>query len=336
MKSLPTIICTSVIRSTQQGDSHGGVYLVDLETERINQVIDWDDPSINWEGRGADRGLRGIAFYKEQVIFAASDEIFFCDQNLKTIKSFKNTYLRHCHEIDVVDDKLYLSSTGFDSILVFDLKTEEFIKGYVYRTRKAGILWNRITSYLSRVLLKGSFQKAQKITYTYDPREEGGPHLEDTSHINNVFVQKGKIYFSGTALENLVAFDEKTNKLHYIQQVEKGTHNVSLVDGKMIYNNTANDKITSKDLQSGAITNWDIKKYSLEEMLNTNIPKDYARQGFARGICFQDDYIIGGTSPSTITVYSISEKKIVKSINITMDIRNSVHGLEIYPFEFKK
>jgi len=31
---------------------------------------------IDWVGRGADRGLRGIVFYDGNIYIAASDEIF--------------------------------------------------------------------------------------------------------------------------------------------------------------------------------------------------------------------------------------------------------------------
>ena len=77
---LPTIVCSSVIRSVHQGESHGGVYLVDLEPGDTTQVIDWSDDTIDWEGRGGDRGLRGIAFHDGLIYLAASDEVFVYDR----------------------------------------------------------------------------------------------------------------------------------------------------------------------------------------------------------------------------------------------------------------
>src|SRR5712691_9583159 len=72
MARLPTVVASSVIRASQQGESHGGVYLVDLEHRSWRQMIDWNDPAISWEGRGWDRGLRGIAFHAGHVYLAAS------------------------------------------------------------------------------------------------------------------------------------------------------------------------------------------------------------------------------------------------------------------------
>ena len=74
------------MRATDQGESHGGVYLVDLLSGASEQVIDWNDASISWEGRGADRGLRGIAFSGDEVYLAASDEIFVYDRAFRQLR----------------------------------------------------------------------------------------------------------------------------------------------------------------------------------------------------------------------------------------------------------
>src|SRR5689334_12383292 len=113
---LPRVIASSVVRATDQGESHGGVYLVDLATGESEQVIDWNDSSISWDGRGADRGLRGIAFHDDLVYLAASDEIFVYNREFAPVGSHRNRYLKHCHEIAVAGDRLYATSTGYDSV----------------------------------------------------------------------------------------------------------------------------------------------------------------------------------------------------------------------------
>jgi hypothetical protein len=42
--------------------------------------------------------------------------------------------------------------------------------------------------------------------------------------------------------------------------------------------------------------------------------------------------IAAGSSPSTIALYDLEQKKMVKTVNISMDIRNSIHGLEVWPY----
>lgn len=55
-RKLPTVVVSSVIRSAHRGNSHGGVYLVDLENDAYEQVLDWDDCGIDFRGRGVIAG----------------------------------------------------------------------------------------------------------------------------------------------------------------------------------------------------------------------------------------------------------------------------------------
>ena len=82
---------------------------------RAAQVLDWNTMSIDWQGRGWDRGLRGIAFDGEIVYIAASDELFAYTPDFRLIGSWRNQYLKHCHEIHRHERTLFLTSTGFDS-----------------------------------------------------------------------------------------------------------------------------------------------------------------------------------------------------------------------------
>ena len=58
-----------------------------------------------------------------------------------------------------------------------------------------------------------------------------------------------------------------------------------------------------------------------------------ARQGFGRGLCVVNDRLIAaGSSPSTISIYDVEGRQVVGSVNLSMDIRNAIHGLEVWPF----
>ena len=90
-----------MVRGSHQGESHGGVYLIDLDAREVRQALDWNATGIDWQGRGWDRGLRGIAFDGETVYIAASDELFAYTPDFRPIGSWRNPYLKHCHEIAV-------------------------------------------------------------------------------------------------------------------------------------------------------------------------------------------------------------------------------------------
>jgi hypothetical protein len=59
-----------------------------------------------------------------------------------------------------------------------------------------------------------------------------------------------------------------------------------------------------------------------------------ARQGFARGLCVLSDSVVaGGSSPSTVTLYDLAANKRLLSVNLTLDVRNAIHGLEVWPYD---
>ncbi|MEM9822793.1 MAG: hypothetical protein AAF985_17060 [Bacteroidota bacterium] len=324
---LPKVIVSSVIRSSQKGESHGGIYLVDLERETTRQVYDWNDPSISWEGRGGDRGLRGIAFYGDDIYLAGSDELFCFDLDFKIKATYRNHYLKHVHEISVDRDRLLISSTGFDSILTFDLQQKAFVSGLCFR-RKLPSLKNRVVRKLRRSLFASVPLKYQFDFFRFDPLQHRGPSPQDTIHLNNVFTKDDALYFSGTGMNELVRYREGQFDCYAL--VPRGTHNVQFVQAHLLYNDTPQNRVV---LQKGEqLQYWLIPSYQPTVLKYQDLPKDHARQAFGRGLCTFETWIIGGSSPATITVYSLAEEKIVKSINLSNDIRNAIHGLEIWPF----
>jgi hypothetical protein len=93
IEQIPPLIATSVVRGSEQGQSHGGISVL--------QMLDWNTADIDWSGRGWDRGLRGIAFFNDEVYVAASDELFVFNQQFQQVRSFRNRFLKHCHEISI-------------------------------------------------------------------------------------------------------------------------------------------------------------------------------------------------------------------------------------------
>lgn len=331
-KRLPKVISTSVIRSSHQGESHGGVYIVDLESGKFKQVIDWNDSSINWEGRGADRGLRGIAFYNDHVYLAASDEIFVYTKEFKKVKSIKNKYLKHCHEIYINNHKLYLTSTGFDSILVYDLKAESFIKGYNLKYSNSVLKILKIMKALKGDWINNIIPEFKPKIKIFNPNEIFGPEQNGFLHINNVFFYKDSIYLSGTKINLLIKIDQGTPSS--VIRLPFGTHNVQKFEDGYIFNHTASNHVVYVDKNGKDKEAYQIKKYDYNELTHTDLPKDHARPSFGRGLCITDNgLIIGGSSPATISAYKQGQTSPLKTINITSDVRNAIHGLEIWPFD---
>lgn len=305
MDKLPKVIATSVVRGAPKGESHGGLYIIDLEDSKVEKKIDWKALDIEWEGSGRDRGLRGIAIYGEKVYIASSNEILVLTKDFHIIDKINNKYLGSCHEICIVNDLLYITSTWYDAILIYDLKNKEFIKSYYVKYR------NKIPSIIE-----------------FNPREEAGPIIDNKFHINNVFVVEDEIYFSG--LRNNALFKiGKTGRVSKNQIIPKGTHNVQFFKDGILMNDTPKNCILYK--RNGEEFVYKIKTYNENELVWPE--GDYfARQSFGRGLTTWKNYIIGGSSPGTISIYKLNNSEPIKYVNITMDVRNSIHGLEVWPF----
>jgi len=43
--------------------------------------------------------------------------------------------------------------------------------------------------------------------------------------------------------------------------------------------------------------------------------------------------VAGGSSPSTVSVYDLAANQRLLSVNLTMDIRNAIHGLAVWPYD---
>jgi len=306
---LPTLIATSVVRGSQQGESHGGVYILDFELQKFEQSVDWNTSEINFTGRGADRGLRGIAFDQHNLMIAASDELFCYNKDFVIQSSWRNRYLNHCHEICRKDRMLFLTSTGHDSVLAFDLDKKEFVWGF----------------HLQK-------QLGQWGGFAFDPRSEKGPRQFNDLHINMVFVDATGLYVSGLRTEALLHISNK-NKVTEVCSLPQGTHNARPFNGGVIFNDTANDCLRIIPRQ-GKGQAFKIRGYDPKDVEFTGVDdSNIARQAFGRGLCVIDNqFIAGGSSPSTVTLYDIQTSQLVASVNITMDIRNAVHGLAVWPY----
>lgn len=247
--------------------------------------------------------------------------------------------MKHCHEIDRRDDQLYLTSTGFDSILKFDLSDERFTRGYhLYFESLPKIINGCCSKGVGLLSLLNGFKIANKIIFrpkpkieSFNPEEDDGPNRKDTLHINNVFVDGHKIFLTGIKIGHLLYIDKDEVKSH--NPIPYTTHNARPFREGLIANLTSSNKILYLNLKNHTALTFDIIRYPEDKLLNSELPKDHARQAFGRGLVVtKDGFVIGGSSPATISVYDLEKKKPVKTVNITMDIRNAIHGLEIWPY----
>jgi hypothetical protein len=304
------LVTTSVVRGSRSGESHGGVHVIDLEAREVTQALDWKTAGIDWQGRGWDRGLRGIAFDGETVYIAASDELLAFTPDFHPIGSWRNPYLKRCHDIAVWERKLFLTSTGCDSILGFDLDRKEFnwaMQIATHQFRFKGI--------------------------AFDPRKNDGPLMLNKLHLNSVHCTRGGMYLTGLKTGGMLLFNGR--EVQMAVELPPGTHDAQPYRDGVLFNDTEANALRYAGRGDGREDRaMRVPTYPAESLQNREMdPGGVARQGFARGLAvLSDSLVAGGSSPSTISVYNLPKNEQVFAVNLTMDVRNAIHGLEVWPY----
>jgi len=292
---MKSVIASHLIRASTKF-IHGGLFLIDIQSGKYNKVFDWDE-DIDNAGRAGDRGLRGISVYNDHIYVASAKTILIFDKNFKLIKRLHNPYLGACHETMIFKDKLYIVSTGFDSIIVFDIKKEKFDHG---------------------ILLRGN--KPTK----FNCLKPGNIKPRDSRHLNSICSFNDNIYFSGTTTKNLLKLGDRASA---VMRIPAGTHNCYMMSpNEIIMNDTRSDRIIVKN-KKGVVT----KSVNLLRVNCKSAPKErIAKQPFARGLVFDSEYVVGGSSPAMVSVYDRKTLKNIKNIIMSKDIRMSIHGIAIW------
>jgi hypothetical protein len=233
-----------------------------------------------------------------------------CDRSFK-IKTFsRNHYLDDCHEICQYEDKVFLTSPGFDSLLAFDLGRKEYVWGY----------------HLTR-------QYDAWAGHTFDPRSDAGPLPVNDYHINMVHVDRTGIYFSGLHTNGLLHLGDGM-RVSEVCTLPGGVHNARPFRDGVLMNDTSSDcvRYTGRD---GTTLTFKTAAYSDADIDFADVvDPEIARPGFARGLCSTGNrFVAGGSSPSTISLYDFKSGQKVGSVNLSMDIRNAIHGLAVWPFD---
>ena len=249
-------------------------------------------------------------FSGDDVFIAASDELYRYDRDFKLMASNRNHYLKHCHETCRYEQTIFLTSTGFDSLLAFDLEQKKFVWGF----------------HLTRQYDKWAGHK-------FDPQSSMGPRPVNDYHINMVHVDETGIYFSGLHTNALLHLGNKM-EVSEVCSLPAGSHNAQPYRDGLLFNDTASDcvRYAGRDGKDHAfkIVTYDEGDIQFSGVDDSRV----ARQGFGRGLCpVGDRFVAGGSSPSTISLYDLDTNQTVGSVNLTMDIRNAIHGLEPWPFD---
>jgi hypothetical protein len=141
------------------------------------------------------------------------------------------------------------------------------------------------------------------------------------------------MYLSGLKSGGMLHFNSKT--ILMAVQLPPGNHNARPFRDGCLFNDSPADHLRYVGRGEGEEDRaMAIPKYAARDLTHTELDDSrVARQGFARGLCLLSDTVVaGGSSPSTVTVYDLRANEQLLSVNLSKDIRNAIHGLEVWPF----
>ena len=146
-----------------------------------------------------------------------------------------------------------------------------------------------------------------------------------------VRVDQDGVSFSGLNTQALLALSSDLS-VSEICSLPRGCHNAMPFQQGILLNDTAADVVRfvsrSDDHIAVSVPTFPVEELEFRGVDDSRI----ARQGFGRGLCVIDDRLIAaGSSPSTVSIIDIEKGKRLTAANLTMDIRNAIHGLECWP-----
>ncbi len=138
------------------------------------------------------------------------------------------------------------------------------------------------------------------------------------------------MYVSGTLLNELLEVGE--GDVRPYARIPHTTHNAQPYREGVLCHSSSEDRIVYLTREGRVIESFPLIHYPPHLLTWTHLKEAQARQGFGRGLCLYDDFIIAGSSPSTVSVYEFGISQPMKSVALSQDIRNAIHGLEVWPF----
>jgi hypothetical protein len=168
----------------------------------------------------------------------------------------------------------------------------------------------------------------------FDPRTKDGPLMLNKLHVNSIHCTEGGMYMTGLRTGGMLLYNGR--QVQMAAELPPGSHNARPFRDGVLFNDTEADALRYAGRGEGREDRaLKVPRYPEGELLNRDVDAtSVARQAFARGLCVLSDSVVaGGSSPSTVTVYDLAANERLLSVNLTMDVRNAIHGLEVWPYD---
>lgn len=304
------IICTTVVRAAQQGQTHGGLYVIDVESGEIIYHKPLGSDFVNYNERGGERGLRGIAVLDDRIIVAGATGLMELDRDTyEVVKKVENPEaFQSIHEICVHNNSVWVTSTGRNCIVKTDLD---------FNIEK---IWEYEAEYFDDYQRILSSKEVTCEEVVCNSTSSCMYKKTDENHINSISSFNGRVVFSA-ALSDL--YEVETLEVVSPRTCGGFTHNFYEYPDMIISNKTTLRHI--KILKDGEEILMPVPESRTEAKSIDKI----AENNWNRGLARKDDLLFIGSSPARILVFNLESLRYEKEIKLETDIRHCIHGLEL-------
>ena len=303
------IICSTVVRAAKQGDMHGGLYVIDIDSGKVVHHAPYEMDFVNDNERGGERGLRGICVLPDRIIVSDSAGFIELDKNTYQIKRTHSDrdYFKSIHEICFSNGFLWVTSTAYDAVAKLDLDFNVLdfweIKGNS---------------------LESSKELTGKVSISSEEKTS-----DDNYHINSIFADNGKVLVAGllTPLYDIETMEEVC-AIPYLQAHGHKIH--SFVHNFYKYEDMTIANLTSFNALGISKNNVDFSIHKIPRSSHVTYHIDsIAKNNWNRGLARKDNILLIGSSPARILVYDLETDEFIKEIKLEEDMKHAIHGLEI-------
>ena len=170
---------------------------------------------------------------------------------------------------------------------------------------------------------------------TFDPRGKDGPLMLNKLHVNNVHCTKGGMYLSGLRTGGMLLFNGR--EVQMSAELPAGSHNARPFRDGVLFNDTEADALRYAGRGEGVEDRaFRVPRYDPADAPERRPGRQPHRPPGIRARALRavgHRVVAGGSSPSTVSVYDLAANRRLLSVNLSMDVRNAIHGLEVWPYD---
>ncbi len=322
----------------------GKLVCLDWDTKKVEAEVPTipDNPSLQGlpNPRKTGQGCRGIAFQEDKVIAANYHTLKIYDRKLHHQRDISHNLFSDIHEIVSCDnDRLFVTSTGIDSILELNLKNGEIKNEY----------WPREMASFQKTLnltpLEIDKRTDNRIKFFGANSNNGHPeHL----HLNAVAFWQGEVF----ALFHAFGVIANLSRQEIVLQDNalKVGHNLIITeDGTAILNRSKSHTVCFYDIRKKKlIKTIDLSNFAwVRNLANKarakvffNIPQKIMRKLFKlkiltadplflRGLDIIGNLLFIGMSPASIVCIDWRKNEFVDAFCYSKRVKDCIHGLRV-------